>query len=77
MMATMHGLRSMLARMGLVAAPLEPHTFESAMQLLSHPRSAGPSVATVPHIVTPTSSDERCERCDRTSNDPIHRIPEG
>ncbi len=46
------------------------------MHLLSHPAS-GPSVATVPHIVTPNAS-ARCARdgCDRVLTDPIHTIPE-
>ncbi len=47
------------------------------MHLLFDPASAGPSVATVPQIVTPVTS-ERCARdgCDRPRSDPIHRIPE-
>jgi hypothetical protein len=70
-------VRSTLARMGLVAPPVEPHAFEVAMHLLSHP-APGPSVASVPHIVTPTSSAV-CARdgCGRPQADPIHTIPEG
>ena len=70
------GIRSALARTGLVAAPLEPHEFESAMHLLYVP-PAGASVATVPNVVTPRSSD-RCARdgCDRPRSDPIHRLPD-
>ena len=69
-------IRAALVRAGLVAPPLEPHEFEVAMHLLSHP-TAGPSAAAVPHIVTPTSS-ARCahEGCDRVPGDPIHTIPE-
>jgi hypothetical protein len=69
-------LRAVLVRMGLAAAPLEPHEFESALHLLFAP-APGPSVATVPNIVTPTTS-ARCTRdgCDRPRADPIHRLPE-
>ena len=70
------GIRSVLARTGLVAAPLEPHEFESAMHMLYAP-PPGASLATVPNIVTPVTS-ERCGRdgCDRPRSDPIHRLPE-
>jgi hypothetical protein len=69
-------IRSALVRAGLLSPPVEPHEFETAMHLLSHPAS-GPSVATVPHIVTPNAS-ARCARdgCDRARTDPIHTIPE-
>jgi hypothetical protein len=62
--------------MGLVAAPLEPHEFESAMHMLYTP-PPGASLATVPNIVTPVTS-ERCARdgCGRPPADPIHRLPE-
>jgi hypothetical protein len=74
-MRILKALRSGLARAGLVSPPVEPHEFEVAMHLLSHPASSGPSIATVPHIVTPTTSS-RCARsgCDRVRNDPIHHI---
>ena len=74
-MATMGRLRSALVRTGHASPPFEPHEFERVMHLLSHPPSAGPSVATVPHIVTPTSSSARCARegCGRPMNDPIHQ----
>jgi len=67
------GIRSGLARMGLAAAPLEPHEFESAMHMLFAP--AAPSMASVPNVVTPVSST-RCARdgCDRPRADPIHRL---
>ena len=66
-------IRSGLARMGLAAAPLEPHEFESAMHLLFAP--AAPSLASVPNVITPVSS-ARCARdgCDRPRADPIHRL---
>ena len=69
-------VRSALARAGLASPPLEPHEFQVAMHLLSHV-APGPTVASVPHIVTPTSS-ARCARegCDRVPGDPIHTIPE-
>ena len=77
-MATLGRVRSALARAGLVAPPLAPHEFEVAMHLLSHPASAGPSVATVAHIVTPTESAHCAhDGCDRVRTDPIHTIPEG
>ena len=68
-------IRSALERAGLVSPPLVAHDFETAIHLLSRPASAGPSVATVPHIVTPTTS-ARCARdgCDRARNDPIHNV---
>ena len=46
------------------------------MQMLSHPPSAGPSVATVPHVMTPVSSSARCARegCGRPMNDPVHQV---
>jgi len=68
-------IRSGLVRMGLAAAPLEPHEFESAMHMLFAP--AAPSMASVPNVVTPVSS-ARCARdgCDRPRADPIHRLPE-
>ena len=44
-------MRSALARMGIVAEPLGPHEFESAMHMLFAP--ASPSLASVPNIVTP------------------------
>jgi hypothetical protein len=67
------GIRAGLARMGLAAAPLEPHEFESAMHMLFAP--AAPSMASVPNVVTPVSST-RCARdgCDRPRADPIHRL---
>jgi hypothetical protein len=70
-------IRSALVRAGLISPPLEPHEFETAMHLLSHTASAGPSVATVPNIVTPTES-AHCARdgCDRARHDPIHTIPD-
>jgi hypothetical protein len=76
-MSVLSAIRSALASAGLVSPPLEPHEFEVAMHLLSHPASAGPSVATVPNIVTPTES-AHCARdgCDRARHDPIHTIPE-
>jgi hypothetical protein len=49
MMGVLRAIRSALASAGLVSPPLEPHEFEVAMHLLSHPASAGPSVATVPN----------------------------
>ena len=66
-------IRSGLARMGLAAAPLEPHEFESAMHMLFAP--AAPSMASVPNVVTPVTS-ARCARdgCDRLRADPIHRL---
>ena len=69
-------IRSAIARMGLVGQPLEPHEFESAMHLLFAP-APGPSVSTVPNIVTPSTS-ARCTRdgCDRPRADPIHQLPE-
>ena len=69
-------IRSALVRAGLIAPPVEPHEFVTAMHLLSHP-APGPSVATVPHIVTPNES-ARCARdgCDRVRTDSIHTIPE-
>ena len=68
-------MRSALARMGLVAEPLGPHEFESAMHMLFAP--ASPSLASVPNIVTPVEST-RCARsgCDRPRADPIHLLPE-
>jgi hypothetical protein len=69
-------IRSALVRAGLASPPDGPHEFERAMQMLSHPPSAGPSVATVPLVMTPTTSSERCARagCGRPANDPIHQI---
>jgi hypothetical protein len=69
-------IRSTLARMGLVAPPLEPHDFELAMHLLA--RGTSTPVAQVPNIVTPTETAV-CGRdgCGRVRTDPIHRIPEG
>ena len=68
-------IRSGLARLGLAAEPLEPHEFETAMHLLYAP--AAPSLASVPNIVTPSTS-ARCahDGCDRPRADPIHRAPE-
>jgi len=56
-------------------AHLEPHEFESAMRMFSQPPAAGPSIATVPTVMTPVTSTE-CARqgCGRARNDPIHRI---
>jgi len=56
-------------------AHLEPHAFESAMRMFSQPPAAGPSIATVPTVMTPVTSTE-CARqgCGRARNDPIHRI---
>jgi hypothetical protein len=56
-------------------AHLEPHEFESAMRMFSQPPAAGPSIATVPTVMTPVTSTE-CARkgCGRATNDPIHRI---
>jgi hypothetical protein len=72
----MGAVRSALVRAGLASPPFEPHEFERSMQLLSHPPSAGPSVATVPHIATPVSSSARCghEGCGRPMNDPVHQV---
>jgi hypothetical protein len=58
-------------------AHLEAHAFESAMRMFSQPPSAGPSIATVPNLMTPVTSTE-CARagCGRARNDAIHRIPE-
>jgi hypothetical protein len=68
------GIRSALARMGLIGRHPEPHDFETSMHMLYAPPT---SVASVPNIVTPTST-ERCARdgCDRPRSDPIHRLPE-
>ena len=68
-------VRSTLARLGLVAPPLEPHEFEVAMHLLA--RGASTPVAQVPNIVTPTET-AHCGRdgCGRVRSDPIHTIPE-
>jgi len=62
--------------MGLASPPFEPHEFERAMQMLSHPPTAGPSVATVPHVQTPMTASSRCARegCGRPLNDPIHQV---
>jgi hypothetical protein len=67
------GIRSGLARLGLAAAPLEPHEFESSMHMLFAP--AAPSMASVPNVVTPVTS-ARCARagCDRPRADPSHRL---
>ena len=75
-MGIMRRVRSALIRMGLASPPYEPHEFERAMQMLTHPPSAGPSVATVPHVMTPMTSSERCARdgCGRPFNDPIHQF---
>jgi hypothetical protein len=75
-MGPLTSMRSALVRAGLASPPVEPHQFEIAMHLLSHPAS-GPSVATVPHVVTPTES-AHCARdgCGRGRSDPIHRIPD-
>jgi len=74
-MTRMKDMRSTLARLGLAREPLGPHEFESAMHLLFAP--AAPSIASVPNVVTPVSS-ERCarDRCDRPRADPIHRLAE-
>ena len=71
----MSRIRHALASAGLVREPLESHEFESAIHLLFNP--AGPTVASVPNIVTPSTS-ARCARdgCDRPRSDLIHRIPE-
>ena len=47
------------------------------MHLLSQPPTGGPSVATVPHVVTPSAS-ARCTRdgCGRVRTDPIHLVPD-
>jgi hypothetical protein len=56
-------------------AHLEPHEFESAMRMFSQPPAAGPSIATVPTVMTPvTSTDCARQGCGRARNDPIHRI---
>jgi hypothetical protein len=75
-MARMNGIRSALARTGLVAEALRPHEFESAMHMLFAP-AAGPSVASVPNVVTPVTS-ATCARdgCGRPRADAIHRVPE-
>jgi hypothetical protein len=71
----MPGIRDALASAGLIRKPLEPHEFERAIHLLFNP--AAPSPASVPNIVTPSTS-ARCARdgCDRPRGDLIHRIPE-
>ena len=76
-MARLSGIRSALARVGLIAGPLEPHDFESAMHMLFAPPT-GPGFATMPNVVTPITSS-RCARdgCDRPRSDSIHRPPEG
>jgi hypothetical protein len=69
-------IRSALVQMGLASPPFEPHEFERSMQMLSHPPSAGPSVATVPIPVTTMSSSARCarEHCGRPMSDLIHQV---
>jgi hypothetical protein len=48
------GIRSALARMGLIGRHPEPHDFETSMHMLYAPPT---SVASVPNIVTPTSTE--------------------
>jgi hypothetical protein len=71
----MPSIHDALIRAGLVREPLEPHEFERGIHLLFNP--AGPTVASVPNIVTPSTS-ARCTRdgCDRPRGDAIHRLPE-
>ena len=76
-MALLGRIRSALVRAGLAKPPFEPHDFERTMTMASQPPSAGPSVATVPHVLTPISAGRLCTRegCGRTMSDPIHRNP--
>jgi hypothetical protein len=65
-----------LVRAGLAKPPFEPHEFERSMAMASHPPSAGASIATVPHVITPTSASTLCTRegCGRPKSDAIHQI---
>jgi hypothetical protein len=71
----MRSIRDVLADMGLVRRPPEPHEFETAMHMLFNP--AAGTVGSTPNIVTPPSS-AGCARdgCDRPRDDAIHRIAE-
>ena len=68
-------LRSVLVRIGLADAPLGPQAFESAIHLIPQPPGAGPSITTVPTVITPITSTDCARRgCGRPQGDPIHRI---
>jgi hypothetical protein len=77
-MGVMGRIQSALVRAGLARPPFEPHAFERTMTMASHPPSAGPSIATVPHVITPTSASTLCTRegCGRPKSDPIHQVGE-
>lgn len=75
-MSNVSKVRSVLVGLGLADERLAPHDFESAVHLLYAP-APGPTVASVPNIVTPATS-ARCvhDGCDRPRSDPIHRPAE-
>jgi hypothetical protein len=68
-------IHSGLVRAGLAKPPFEPHVFERTMTMAAMPPSAGPSIATVPHVLTPVSASTLCSRegCGQPKGDPIHQ----